>query len=73
MDHLIEQIINYMDCDVERLRDEYECTGVKLKECPSYSLVKCYCDAIKALNKMDGGYNAYTTPSGRLRQRGVKI
>lgn len=74
MDHLIEEIITYMDMDIEQLKEEYvsrEYGGLKL--CPTYRTVKCYCDAIKSLNKMDGGYTNYTTPKGCLEQRGVYV
>lgn len=74
MDNIIEQIITYMDMDADQLKDEYESgTYGELRFCPSYRTVKCYCDAIKSLNKLDGGYASYTTPRRCLEQRGIYV
>ncbi len=73
MDNLIESIIDYMKMDVEALKAEYESNYTNLRECPSYPAVKAYCDAIKALNRLDGRYTAYTTPRGCLNRIGVGI
>lgn len=71
MDHLIEQIIAYMQPDIERLIEEHD-EGTPLRECPSYLDVKVCCDAIKSLNRVDGRYDAYTSPGRCLRKYGVK-
>lgn len=60
MDHVIDYIQNYMNCyDVGELANEYK-SGLykKLSDCPSYSTVKAYCDAINILTK--ACYNAET-------------
>ncbi len=72
-DDLIMNIIEYMKTDAEQLKNEYETTAAKdLKTLPAYERVKAYCDAVKALNRIEGGYRAYTTPKGVLKQMGVK-
>lgn len=64
MDHLIEYIIHYMDFDVRQFQEEWASGGYKKPaHCPSYPLVKAYCDAIVALNRMDGGYSGITPES----------
>lgn len=70
MDHLIEQIIAYMQPDIERLQEERD-EGCPLKECPAYLDVKVCCDAIKSLNRLDGRYDAYTTPWKCLIKHGA--
>lgn len=61
MDHVIEYILDYMNCDVETFRKEWESREYsKITECPTYDLIKSYCDAIKALNRMEGSYGEYT-------------
>lgn len=68
MDHLIEYIINYMDFDVRQFREEWESGEYrKPKHCPSYPLIQACCDAISALNRMDGGYSGIT-PESLLEQ-----
>lgn len=72
-DGLIMHIIECMKADAEQLKNEYETTAAKnLKTLSAYERVKAYCDAVKALNRIEGGYRAYTTPNGVLKQMGVK-
>lgn len=73
LDDLIVRIIGCMKSDAERLKKEYEKSETKdLTNLPSYGIVKAYCDAVKALNKIAGGYKAYTTPRAVLKQMGVE-
>lgn len=73
LDDLIMQIIECMKADAEKLKKEYEKGETKeLMNLPSYETVKAYCDAVKALNRIEGGYKAYTSPRGVLRQMGVR-
>ncbi len=53
MDYVIDYIEDYMSCyDVEQLRKEYKSGQYKkLSECPNYSTVKAYCQAINILVK----------------------
>jgi len=72
LDDLIMQIIECMKADAEQLKKEYEKSETKdLTNLPAYGTVKAYCDAVKALNKIEGGYKAYTTPRAVLKQMGV--
>lgn len=46
MDHVMDHIRNYMQSDVYELRSEYESEQYnKLSDCPSYYVVKVYCEA----------------------------
>lgn len=61
MDHVIEYIINYMQMDVEAFQAEWNSGEYKkLSDCPTYDTIKAYCDAIKALNRLDGRFSGYT-------------
>lgn len=73
LDDIIMQIIESMKPDAEQLKREYEKGSTKdLQNCPNYKTVRAYCDAVKALNKLTGGYMAYATPRSVLIQMGVK-
>lgn len=70
-DGLIMHVIECMKADAGQLKNEHDKTGTKdLKNLPSYERVKAYCDAVKALNRTDCGYKAYTMPKGVLKQTG---
>lgn len=61
MDHVIEHIIDYMESDVEDFKNEWKSGRYKkISDCPTYPYVKAYCDAIKALNRLDGRFESYT-------------
>lgn len=61
MDHVIEYILEYMQMEVESFRSEWNSGNYsKISECPTYPCIKAYCDAIKALNTVDGRYSGYT-------------
>lgn len=64
MDHVIDYILDYMESEKEDFVKEWR-SGLyrKISECPSYPMVKTYCDAIKVLNRMDGRYNGITPRS----------
>ena len=53
MDHVIGYIQDYMNCyDVGQLVEEYKSGEYKkLSDCPNYSTVKAYCEAINILTK----------------------
>ncbi len=52
MDHLIGYIREYMAMDEsEFLNEWYSGEYDSIKDCPSYDLVKAYCDAIRILAK----------------------
>ena len=73
LDDLIMQIIECMKADARQLKKEYEDSQTKdLANLPAYGTVKAYCDAVKALNRIEGGYKAYTTPRAVLKQMGVE-
>ncbi|MBD5548680.1 MAG: hypothetical protein HDQ97_15030 [Lachnospiraceae bacterium] len=58
MDHVIDFILNYMDFDKEDFINEWRSgTYRKMSDCPTYSYVKAYCDAIMVLNRLDGRYS----------------
>lgn len=61
MDHVIEYILSYMEMDVEAFQEEWASGKYeKISDCPTYNAVKAYCNAIKALNIMDGRFSGYT-------------
>ena len=61
MDHLIDFIIEYMYMDKCIFKEEWESGKYeKPSDCPTYPLVKAYCDAIGILNKFDGSYSRIT-------------
>ncbi|RKI38226.1 hypothetical protein D7V86_15080 [bacterium D16-51] len=61
MDHVIEYILDYMECDVKTFQEEWTSGNYsKILDCPSYETIKSYCDAIKALNRMDGSFTGCT-------------
>lgn len=73
LDDLIMQVIECMRADAGQLKKEYEKSETKdLMNLPAYGTVKAYCDAVKALNRIEGGYKAYTTPRAVLKQMGVE-
>lgn len=52
MDHVIEYIENYMNCDEEQFIKEFKSGNYKkMSDCPSYKRVKAYCDCINVLVK----------------------
>lgn len=52
MDHVIDYIKNYMQEDVDSLKQESESGKYKnIRNCPSYGTVKAYCEALKPLYK----------------------
>ncbi len=64
MDHVIDFIIEYMQMDKEEFIDEWRSGKYKkLSDCPTYSYVKAYCDAITILNRLDGRYSGITPTS----------
>lgn len=61
MDHLLDFIIEYMHMDECIFKEEWESGKYeKPSDCPTYPLVKAYCDAIAILNKFDGNYSGIT-------------
>lgn len=64
MDHAIEYILDYMSSEVEDFVKEWESKKYKkISDCPTYPYIKAYCDAIKALNGLDGRFNGITPKS----------
>lgn len=64
MDHVIDFIISYMESDKEEFIKEWESGSYrKISDCPTYTQVKTYCDAIAVLNRMDGRYSGITPTS----------
>ena len=64
MDHVIDFILDYMQMDKDDFRQEWESGKYKkISDCPTYPYIKAYCDAIKALNRLDGRYSGIT-PKG---------
>ncbi len=73
LDGLIMQVIECMKADAGQLKKEYEKSGTKdLMNLPAYGAVKAYCGAVKALDRIEGGYKAYTMPRAVLKQMGVE-
>jgi len=67
MDHVIDYISEYMEFDVNELREEFKSKKyTKLSDCPSYPDVKAYCEAknilIKARYNKDDAVNYIVTP-----------
>lgn len=61
MDHVIEYIQNYMASDVFDFNSEWNSGSyTKISNCPTYPYIKAYCDAIKALNRLDGRFSSIT-------------
>lgn len=52
MDHVMDYIQSYMESDVYELKEEYQSKQYgKLSNCPTYYLVKAYCEAYNVLVK----------------------
>lgn len=61
MDHIIQYIKDYMISDVMDFNCEWNSGNyTKISDCPTYQYIKAYCDAIKALNRLDGRFNGIT-------------
>lgn len=61
MDHVIEYILNYMSSEIQDFIKEWNSGNYKkISDCPTYLHIKAYCDAIKALNRLDGRFGNIT-------------
>jgi hypothetical protein len=64
MDHVIEFILQYMEAETDEFVDEWRSGKYKrISDCPTYPTIRAYCDAIAALNRLDGRFSDITPKS----------